>query len=103
MLEVTLNSSEATAQAAAPVAPDVTPIENPTAPIVSDKVAKPLWLVLAVISVSAPPALALTVIDWAHWSPTVSTQVSATIVWWAGSMASVLGLSRYAKSSALGK
>lgn len=78
-------------------------IENPTAPIITDKVAKPLWLVLALVTVSAPPILSMTVIDWTHWSPTVASQVSATIVAWAGSVATVLGLSRYAKTAELGK
>lgn len=73
-------------------------IENPTAPIIGDKVAKPLWITLALIAASAPYAFPLTVVDWSHWDATIAGQVSSLIVAWAGSVAAVLGLSRYARS-----
>lgn len=67
--------------------------------IIPDKVAKKLWLILGLISVSAIPALSLTTIDWSHWSTDVATQVGTTIVAWAGAIASLLGLSRYSPTT----
>jgi hypothetical protein len=67
-------------------------------PPIPDKVARPLWIALSLIAVSAGPVITLTVIDWASWGPEVGQQTAATIVAWAGSIAAVLGLSRYAKS-----
>jgi hypothetical protein len=73
-------------------------IAMPEEPIVPDKVAKPMWLVLALVSVCAPPIVALTLLDWSHWDAAVGQQFTFTIVSWAGSIAAVLGLSRYAKT-----
>ena len=74
-------------------------LDDPNAPIVPDNVAKPLWLVLAIVSSSTPYAFGLTVIDWAAWDATIATQAAALIVAWSGTLASVLGLSRFSKSS----
>lgn len=76
----------------------VSGFENPTAPIIGDKVARPLWIALALIAASAPYVFPLTVVQWSAWDATIAGQVSSLIVAWAGSVAAVLGLSRYAKS-----
>ena len=75
------------------------PIEDPNAPIVPDKVAKPLWLILAIVSSSTPYAFGLTVVNWGAWDATIATQAAALIVAWSGTLASVLGLSRFSKST----
>ena len=82
-----------------PVAPA---IENPTAPVIGDKIAKPLWITLALIAASAPYVFPLTVVNWSAWDATIAGQVSSLVVAWAGSVAAVLGLSRYTKTSQLG-
>jgi len=76
------------------------PVQDPNAPVIPDNVAKPLWLVLALVSSSTPYAFGLTVVDWASWDATIATQAAALIVAWSGTLASVLGLSRFSKSSA---
>ena len=76
------------------------PIEDPNAPVIPDNVAKPLWLILALVSSSTPYAFGLTVVDWAAWDANIATQAAALIVAWSGTLASVLGLSRFSKSSA---
>lgn len=75
-------------------------IDAPAEPAIPDKVAKPLWIGLSLAAVSVPPLVGLTVIDYAAWSPTVATQLSGTLVTWIGSIAAVLGLSRYGKTKA---
>ena len=75
------------------------PIQDPNAPVIPDNVAKPLWLVLALVSSSTPYAFGLTVVDWAAWDATIATQAAALIVAWSGTLASVLGLSRFSKST----
>lgn len=77
----------------------VVTLDDPNAPVIPDQVAKPLWLVLALISSSTPYAFALTVVDWAHWDATIATQAASVIVAWSGTLASVLGLSRFSKST----
>ena len=76
------------------------PIQDPNAPIIPDNVAKPLWLVLALVSSSTPYAFGLTVVNWGAWDANIATQAAALIVAWSGTLASVLGLSRFSKSSA---
>ena len=76
------------------------PIQDPNAPVIPDNVAKPLWLILALVSSSTPYAFGLTVVDWAAWDATIATQAAALIVAWSGTLASVLGLSRFSKSAA---
>ena len=71
---------------------------EPAEPVIPDKPARVLWVVLSLIVVSATPALTLTVIDWAAWSETLAMQVAALVSAWAGSIGVVLGLSRYAKT-----
>ena len=79
---------------------DVQTLDDPNAPVIPDTVAKPLWLVLALISSSTPYAFALTVVPWTAWDANIATQAAAIIVAWSGTLASVLGLSRFSKSSA---
>ena len=76
------------------------PIQDPNAPIIPDNVAKPLWLVLALVSSSTPYAFGLTVVNWGAWDANIATQAAALIVAWSGTLASVLGLSRFSKSGA---
>lgn len=103
MLSVSIPASNESAPMT-DTAPTQTPpaIDNPTAPIFSDKIAKPLWISLALIAASAPYAFPLTVVDYTHWDSAIAGQVSALVVAWAGSVAAVLGLSRYTKTSQLG-
>lgn len=75
-------------------------LDDPNAPVIPDNVAKPLWLILALVSSSTPYAFGLTVIDWSAWDATIATQAAALIVAWSGTLASVLGLSRFSKSTA---
>lgn len=75
------------------------PIQDPNAPVIPDNVAKPLWLILALVSSSTPYAFGLTVVNWGGWDATVATQAAALIVAWSGTLASVLGLSRFSKST----
>lgn len=75
------------------------PLDDPNAPVIPDHIAKPMWLVLALLSSSTPYAFALTVIDWGNWDATVATQAASLIVAWSGTLASVLGLSRFSKST----
>jgi hypothetical protein len=75
------------------------PLDDPNAPVIPDHVAKPLWLVLALVSSSTPYAFGLTVINWGGWDATIATQAAALIVAWSGTLASVLGLSRFSKST----
>lgn len=70
--------------------------------IISDSTAKKLWLILGLISVSAVPALSLTTIPYENWNPDLAAQVGTTIVAWAGAIASLLGLSRYAPTESTG-
>lgn len=76
------------------------PLDDPNAPVIPDHIAKPLWLILALVSSSTPYAFAISVIDWANWDVTVAQQAAAVIVAWSGTLASVLGLSRFSKSTA---
>lgn len=71
---------------------------EPSEPVIPDTVAKPLWVGLSLISVSAGPVVALTLIDWAAWDAATGQQFATTAVAWAGSVAAVLGLSRFAKT-----
>ena len=73
-------------------------IEAPDEPIIPDHIAKPAWVILALLSITVPFVLGLTVIDWASWSAATATQVSGTTVGWLGLIAATLGLSRYAKT-----
>lgn len=67
--------------------------------VISDKTAKRLWLILGLITVSAIPALELTTVPWGQWGPELASRVGTTVVAWAGAIASLLGLSRYAPAS----
>ena len=71
---------------------------EPEQPVVPDKVAKPLWVILALIAVSVGPVVALTLIDYSQWAADTGTQFSSTVGAWAGAVAAVLGLSRFAKT-----
>lgn len=68
-------------------------------PVISDRLAKKLWIATSLIAVSTVPVLQLTVVDYANWNIDVANQTGALIVAWVGSIASVLGLSRFAPSS----
>lgn len=71
---------------------------EPSQPVVPDAVAKPLWVGLSMVAVSAGPVVVLTLIDWSAWDATIGQQFATTVTAWAGSIAAVLGLSRFAKS-----
>ncbi|QEO08881.1 M23 family metallopeptidase [Protaetiibacter larvae] len=73
-------------------------LEQPEQPIIPDKIAKPLWIALALAGITVPYAIGLTVIDWAAWGPSVAAQVSGATVGWLGLIGATLGLSRYAKT-----
>jgi hypothetical protein len=75
-------------------------VETPSAPIVSDKVAKPIWIVGTLIIALIGPTVALTVIDYAEWftDPNVPLQFSATVGSGVGLTLGALGLSRYGKT-----
>ncbi|MDY0828597.1 hypothetical protein SK224_05590 [Microbacterium sp. BG28] len=77
-------------------------IPEPAEPVIPDRPAKLLWVVLTLIAVSAYPLATLTVIDWANWSETIAGQVAGLISGWAGSIGVVLGLSRYARTTPKG-
>lgn len=70
-----------------------------SSPIISDKVAKKLWLITSLLAVSAIPVLELTTINYLAWSPEIANKVGTLLVAWSGSVASVLGLSRFAPSA----
>lgn len=67
--------------------------------VIPDKLAKKLWIATSLIAVSTLPFLQLTVVDYAHWNIDVANQTGALIVAWVGSVASVLGLSRFAPTA----
>ena len=71
---------------------------EPAAPVIPDRPAKVLWVVLSLIAVSVGPVVALTVLDWARWDAQIGTQFATTVAAWVGSVGVVLGLSRYAKT-----
>lgn len=71
---------------------------EPAAPVIPDRPAKVLWIVLSLVGVSAGPVVALTVLDWAHWDAQIGTQFATTVAAWVGTVGVVLGLSRYAKT-----
>lgn len=71
---------------------------DPDKPPISDKVALPLWIVVGLISVTATPAFFIPTLDWAHYSPAVAQAAAALVVAWAGGVASMLGLSRFART-----
>ena len=71
---------------------------DPASPPISDKVALPLWLIIGGISVSVTPILLLPTLDWGNYGPDVAQQAAALIIAWAGSIASLLGLSRFART-----
>lgn len=66
--------------------------------IITDRTAKKLWLIFGVVSVSAIPALTLTTVNYVGWNAEIATQVGTILVAWAGALASLLGLSRFAPS-----
>ena len=68
-------------------------------PVISDRVAKKLWLITSMIAVSALPILKLTTVDYLAWSPEIANEVGVLLVAWSGSVASVLGLSRFSPSA----
>lgn len=67
--------------------------------VIPDRVAKKLWIITSLIAVSTLPLLQLSVVDFAHWNVDVANQTGTLIVAWVGSIASVLGLSRFAPST----
>lgn len=69
------------------------------AKVITDKVAKRLWLITTLVVVSAYPLATLSTVNYFAWSPDVSKTVAEALVTWAGSVAAVLGLSRYAPSN----
>ena len=71
---------------------------DPEKPPVPDKVALPLWLILGVLSVTAIPALTIPTLDWAHYDIEIANQAGQLIVAWTGSLAALLGLSRFART-----
>jgi uncharacterized repeat protein (TIGR02543 family) len=71
---------------------------SPDQPIIPDRVARPLWVILGAVAVSVGPAAALTVLGWGEWDAEVATQFSTIVGAWVGALAAVLGLSRFAKT-----
>lgn len=77
---------------------DSSPIEKPEQPVVPDRIAKPLWLVFALVTANAAPVVGMSLLNWEAWGPEVGGQLVALLVSWAGANASILGLSRFAKT-----
>lgn len=66
--------------------------------VIPDRLARRLWIITSLIAVSVTPLFQLTVIDYTNWNEETANATAALIVMWSGSIASVLGLSRYAPS-----
>lgn len=73
-------------------------VSKPEQPIIPDRIAKPMWVILAILGITVPYVCGLTVLDWAQWGQPVATQFSGATVGWLGLIAATLGLSRYAKT-----
>lgn len=66
--------------------------------VISDRLAKRLWIITSLVAVSVTPMFQLTVLDYKVWNEDTANAAAALIVMWSGSIASVLGLARYAPS-----